>query len=68
MVVKEEEEELGKEVNGAELLWLDALPSCCQPVLKTSTRLHPFFNHQQTPEGRDVTPLNYVHSQSSNSY
>jgi len=29
-------------------------PSCCQLVLKTSTGPHPFFNHQQTPEGRDV--------------
>jgi len=29
-------------------------PSCHQPVLKTSTGTHPFFNHRQTPEGRDV--------------
>ena len=29
-------------------------PSCRQPVLKTSTGPHPFFNHQQTPEARDV--------------
>jgi len=30
-------------------------PSCRQPVRKTSTGPHPFFNHQQTPEGRDVS-------------
>jgi len=26
-------------------------------VLETSTGTHPFFSHQQTPEGRDVTPF-----------
>ena len=39
-------------------------PSCCQPVLKTSTGTHPFFNHQQTPEGRDVAPF-YVSDDST---
>jgi len=32
-------------------------PSCHQPVLKTSTGPHPFFNHRQTPAGRDVDPF-----------
>ena len=31
--------------------------SCCQPVLKTFSRTHLFFNHQQTPEGRDDAPF-----------
>ena len=30
-------------------------PSCQQPVLKALTGPHPFFNHQQTPEGTDIT-------------
>jgi len=38
--------------------------SCHQPVPKTSTGPHPFFNHQQTPEGRDVAPF-YVCYQKS---
>jgi len=29
-------------------------PSCRQTVLKTSTGTHPFFSHQQAPEGRDI--------------
>ena len=32
-------------------------PSCHQPVLKTSTGTHRFFNHQQTHKGRDVAPF-----------
>jgi len=39
-------------------------PSCLQPVLKTSTETHPFFKHQQTPEGRDVAPF-FVCTQTS---
>jgi len=42
-------------------------PSCHKSVLKTSNRPHPFFNHQQTPEGRDVTAF-YVCSQTSVSW
>jgi len=36
-------------------------PSCLQPVLEIFTGPHPFFNHQQTHERRDVTPF-YVSS------
>jgi len=36
-------------------------PSCCQPVLKTTSEPHSFFNHQQTLEGRYVAPF-YVGS------
>jgi len=39
-------------------------PSCLQLLLKASTGPNPFFNHQQTPEVRDVTPF-YVYSQTS---
>jgi len=39
-------------------------PSCRQPVLKTSTGPHPFFNHQQTPERRDIAAF-YVGSRTS---
>jgi len=39
-------------------------PSCHQPVIKTSTGPHSFFNHQQTPEVRDITPF-YACSQKS---
>jgi len=39
-------------------------PSCHQPVLKTSTGTCPFFNHQHTPEGRDVAPF-CIHSEIS---
>jgi len=38
--------------------------SCYQPVLKTFTGPHTFFNHQQTPEGRDAAPF-YICSQLS---
>ena len=40
--------------------------SWCQPVLLVSgdTGSHAFFNHQQTPEGSDVTPF-YICSQMS---
>ena len=31
--------------------------SCRQQMLTTSTGPHPFFNHQQTPEGRDIAPF-----------
>ena len=33
------------------------MASHCQPVLETSTGTHPFFNHQQTPEGRHILPF-----------
>jgi len=32
-------------------------PSCCQPVLKTSTGPRPFFSYQQTPEEGTALPL-----------
>jgi len=45
----------GREVHSMRGNWCRASvvrrPSCHQPVLKTSTRNHPFFNHQHTPEG-----------------
>ena len=37
----------------------------CLLVLKTSTGIYPFFNHQQTSEVRDITPL-YVCFKTSN--
>ena len=49
-------------VIGAEIIRPD--PSCHWPVLKTSTGTHPFFNHQQTPDGWDVAHF-YVCSQTS---
>jgi len=39
-------------------------PSCHQPMLKTSTGRHPLFNHQQTPEERDIIAF-YICSQTS---
>jgi len=35
-------------------VFLARSPFCRQPVLKTFTGPHAFFNHQQTPEGKDV--------------
>jgi len=31
--------------------------SCHQPMLNTSTGPYTFFNHKQTPEGRDIAPI-----------
>jgi len=67
------EEEWGKVHSTRGNWWRDfeaRCPSCHQPVLKsfkTSNVTHPFFNHQQTPEGRDVTPF-HVLSQMSVAY
>jgi len=36
-----------RESIGAEILWPDALPVANQPVLKTFTGPHPFFNHRR---------------------
>jgi len=40
----------------------DGCLSYCQPVLKTATGTHPFFNHQKTPEGRDVAVRQHTHT------
>ena len=60
-----------REVEGKNITWwvIDAeirvgSPSCHQPVLNTSNGPHPFVNHQQTTERKDVA-LFYVCSQTS---
>ena len=48
----------GTEVEGKYIPWgVIGEVSGHQPVLKTSTGTHPFFNQQQTAEGRNVAPF-----------
>ena len=56
----------GGKVHSTRSIWVltAGCPSCHQPVLKTSTGTHPFFNRQQTPEERDAAPC-YTCSQTS---
>jgi len=55
--VKEEEWRELHSMRGNWSSFVARYPSCHQPVLKTSTGLYLFFNHQQTPEEETSLPL-----------